>query len=98
MAYADMTTAELEELKAQLKTEYAADNQSAVIFDIIHDSMVLDFGYVYGNALSSVTDAMAVAIFDNAETLASKIQSNRKKADAAYDTYIQKIEDILAQQ
>ena len=81
-----------------LKTKYAQDNQSAKIFDIIHDSMVLDFGYVYGNALSSVTDAMAVAIFDNAETLASKIQSNQKKAETAYEAYIQKIEDILAQQ
>ncbi len=80
-----------------LKTKYAADNQSAKIFDIIHDSMVLDFGYVYGNALSSVTDAMARAIFDKAESLASQIQSNKKKADTAYENYIKTIEAIIAQ-
>ena len=80
-----------------LKTKYAADNQSAKIFDIIHDSMVLDFGYVYGNALSSVTDAMVSAIFGNTKSLASQIKANEKKAIKAYENYVKKIETIISQ-
>ena len=80
-----------------LKTKYAADNQSAKIFDIIHDSMVLDFGYVYGNALSSVTDAMVGAIFGNTKSLASQIKANEKKAIKAYENYVKKIETIISQ-
>ncbi len=80
-----------------LKTKYAADNQTAKIFDIIHDSMVLDFGYVYGNALSGVTDAMVGAIFSSTKSLASQIKSNEKKAVNAYENYVKKIESIISQ-
>ena len=79
-----------------LKTKYASDNKTAKIFDIIHDSMILDFGYVYGNALSGITDAIYWATFDS-NKLASQIASNEKKADKAYEGYVEKIESIISQ-
>ena len=80
-----------------LKTKYASDNQTAKTFDIIHDSMVLDFGYVYGNAMSYVTDTMNGAIFNNTKSLASQIKANEKKAASAYEKYVKKIEAIITQ-
>ncbi len=80
-----------------LKTKYASDNQTAKVFDIIHDSMVLDFGYVYGNALSDVTNAIVEAIFGSTKTLASQIKSNEKKAIKAYEGYVETIETIISQ-
>ncbi|MGM9625537.1 MAG: hypothetical protein ACI3XM_07485 [Eubacteriales bacterium] len=75
-----------------LKTKYASDNKSAQIFDIIHDSMILDFGYIYGHPLGGIYDKMAGEIFNNPEKLASMIASNQKSVQKAYEKYLATIE------
>ena len=34
-----------------LKKKYARDDDSSRMYDIIRDTMTLDFGYIYGNAI-----------------------------------------------
>ncbi len=77
-----------------LKTKLAADSESAMIFDIIHDSMILDFGYVFNNAIGGFSADLAFRMIDNSDKIASTIASHAKRADKLYQSYVEDIEKL----
>lgn len=74
-----------------LKTKYSADSETSEIFDIIHDSMVLDFGYTYDNAVGK-----PVAVFNNAlnniNAFSSTVKAQARMIDKLYAKMVETIE------
>ena len=68
-----------------LKTKYSESTETAEIFDIIHNSMVLDFGYVYNLAISSPVDIYK-KVLDTIGSFASLIKSQTKIMDKKYQS------------
>lgn len=79
-----------------LKTKYSADSETAEIFDIIHDTMVLDFGYTYDNALNNPV-AIYTNILKNVNNFASEIKAKSRVIEKVYDTYVEKIKTKCAE-
>ena len=75
-----------------LKTKYATDSETSEIFDIIHDSMILDFGYTYDNALSNPV-AVYTGVLNNIDSFASSVKA---KAEVINKKYTQMLETIEA--
>lgn len=73
-----------------LKRQYARDDVSAQMIDLIHDTSITDFGYVYNYSIGSVGTIMRGVIAENgniASTVAAampKAQSELDKLIAAY--------------
>ena len=73
-----------------LKRQYARDDVSAQMIDLIHDTSITDFGYVYNYSIGSVGTIMRGVIAGNgniASTVAAampKAQSELDKLIAAY--------------
>jgi len=75
-----------------LKTKYAADAESAVIFDIIHDSMILDFGYIYTNVIGK-PHSLFSKVIDNVDSFASRIEGETGPIKNAYDNFIKTVNE-----
>ena len=68
-----------------LKTKYSESTDTAEVFDIIHNSMVLDFGYVYNLAISSPVDIYKKTL-DNIGSFASLIKAQTKIMNKKYES------------
>ena len=75
-----------------LKTKYAADSESAEMFDIIHDSMVLEFGLIYDDALGYYPMNIVKKTIANIGSFASLIKAESKIIEKTYDKMIANIE------
>lgn len=75
-----------------LKTKYSADNATARMFDIIHDSMMLDFAYIYSNATGKV-DSIFIRAIKNIDDFSSQIAANTEKIKTTYASYLQTLEE-----
>lgn len=78
-----------------LKVKYSRDNDSARIYDIIRDTMQLDFGYIYSNALDYVE-----GIFNDSykveNSFASNLASRKEKFKTNLANYIEKMRDMVS--
>ena len=68
-----------------LKTKYSESTDTAEIFDLIHNSMVLDFGYVNHLALSNPATVYTNAL-DDIGSFASLIKVQEKSLNKKYET------------
>ena len=62
-----------------LKRQYARDDVSAQMIDLIHDTSMTDFGYVYNYSIGSVGTIMRNVIGQNGN-YASSVASVEEKA------------------
>ena len=58
-----------------LKVKYSRDNESAVMFDLIRNSVSYDFGYFYGFMFDDIPQMLRVEILNGKETWASTWES-----------------------
>ncbi|MBQ8510765.1 MAG: hypothetical protein IJ493_12750 [Clostridia bacterium] len=70
-----------------MKTKYSNDDDSARMFDIIHDSFVLDFGYMFNNALSDPVRPYWQALHSEG-SFASTLASKQSAVNAALEEYM----------
>ena len=73
-----------------MKNKYASAPEDSEIFDLIHGSMVLDFGYIYSNAIGGIYDATR-DVMDKPGNFASFVTSKTKSVTKELDKYVQKI-------
>ncbi|MBE6610843.1 MAG: hypothetical protein E7632_00005 [Ruminococcaceae bacterium] len=74
-----------------MKAKYSSDDESARMFDIIHDSFKLDFGYMFNNALSDPTRPYWVAL--NTEgSFASTLASKKPVVEEALAKFMEDVE------
>ncbi len=71
-----------------LKRQYARDDISASMIDLIHNTSMTDFGYVYNYSIGSVGTIMRDVIAKNG-SYASAVASMETKADTALDKLIE---------
>ena len=76
-----------------LKTKYSYDTTASKIFDIIHDSMGLEFGYVYSNTLNSAPIAAYTNVLKNINSFASSIKAQGNMIGKLYDKMIETIHE-----
>lgn len=74
-----------------LKTKYSRDDDSARMYDIIRDSMYLDFGYTYCNATGNAIAAVFRTSFAGGKGVASLIASNKEALEANLAEYIEEV-------
>lgn len=71
-----------------LKVKYAHDDDTARMYDLIRETMILDFGYIYGNAIGS-PEGVFFDSFKKENSLASNVASKQKSLDTALATYLE---------
>lgn len=75
-----------------LKTKYSHDDDSARMFDLIRDTTMIDFGYIFGNAIGSPE-----GIFYNSikaeNSLASNIAAKKTALDAPLEMYLETVRE-----
>ena len=74
-----------------LKTKYSADSETSEIFDIIHNSMILDFGYTYDNALGNPVNVFNKVVND-INSFSSTIKAQSRMIDKMYVKMIETVE------
>lgn len=70
-----------------LKIKYAHDDDTARMYDLIRETMILDFGYIYGNAIGS-PEGVFYSSFAKENSLASNVASKQKSLTAALEKYL----------
>lgn len=75
-----------------LKTKYSRDNDSARMYDIIRDTMILDFGYIYGNAIGG-PEQVFFSSFTKENSLASNVASKKSSLETALANYLEKLRE-----
>jgi len=75
-----------------LKTKYSADTETSEIFDIIHDSMVLEFGLIYDDALGYYPMNIVKKTIANIGSFSSLIKAESRLIEKQYDKMISNIE------
>lgn len=71
-----------------LKVKYAHDDDTARMYDLIRETMILDFGYIYGNAIGG-PEGIYFASFQKENSLASNVAAKQKSLDTALTTYLE---------
>jgi len=77
-----------------LKVKYAADEETAQMFDIIRDNISFDFGYIYTLSLNGISDKFKDAINKNRPEWASNVAGFESAAVASLDTLLYAIESV----
>ncbi|MGN1128372.1 MAG: hypothetical protein ACI4T6_05380, partial [Candidatus Flemingiibacterium sp.] len=75
-----------------LKTKYSRDNDSARMYDIIRDTMILDFGYIYGNAIGN-PESVYNSSYRTENSLASNVASKKSSLETALANYLEKLRE-----
>ena len=73
-----------------LKSKYARDDDSSRMYDIIRDSMILDFGYTYGNAIGSPEGVFSDS-YKKEGSLISNVAKKQKSLEKALEKYLEKV-------
>ena len=76
-----------------LKVKYSYDTTASKIFDLIHNSMGMDFGYVYSNPLGSQPITVYTNILKNINTFSSAIKAQQKVIAKQYDKLVETINE-----
>lgn len=75
-----------------LKKKYARDDDSSRMYDIIRDTMTLDFGYIYGNAIGS-PEGVFSSSYRKENSLASNVASRKTSLEASLDKYLETVRE-----
>ena len=73
-----------------LKTKYSRDDDSARMYDLIRESMFLDFGYTYCNATGNAIATVFRGAF-NGNRVASLLASNKEVLETTLRDYIEEV-------
>ncbi|MBQ2709467.1 MAG: hypothetical protein IJF67_14450, partial [Clostridia bacterium] len=76
-----------------LKTKYSRDTDSARMFDLIRSGTILDFGYIFNNALGNPESVFYDSITKE-NSLASNVAANKTALDTALSTYMTEMREI----
>ena len=76
-----------------LKTKYSYDTTASKIFDLIHNSMGMDFGYVYSNALGSQPIQVYTNILKTINSFSFAIKAQQKVIAKQYEKLVTGIEE-----
>jgi len=71
-----------------LKVKYAADEETAQMFDLIRENISFDFGYIYTLSLNGISDRFKGAVNSNQPEWASNVAGLESSAVASLDTLI----------
>ena len=93
LAYEGYATVAPAYYEVALKIKYSRSDESAQMFDLIRESVVFDFGALYGGALGIPFNAIKNFIAANNTNWSSYYASNETAAQTAIDNFA---EDILA--
>ncbi len=75
-----------------LKQKYARDNDSARMYDIIRDTMTLDFGYIYGNAIGG-PEYVFKSSYSKENSFSSNLASSKQSLETALANYLEKLRE-----
>lgn len=75
-----------------LKTKYSRDNDSARMYDIIRDTMILDFGFYFNNAIGNPRSLLMESMV-NENSLASNIASKKSMLETELANYLEKLRE-----
>lgn len=75
-----------------LKGRYIRDSQSGEMVDIIHNTAMTDFGYVYEGSLNAVGLIMRLLIMEKGTGYASRAKGMNRSAEKALNTFIESFE------
>ena len=76
-----------------LKVKYSYDTTASRIFDMIHDSMALEFGYVYSNPLGSQPIQVYTNILKTINSFSSAIKAQQKVIAKQYTALVDAINE-----
>ena len=74
-----------------LKYKYSRDRDSARMFDLIHDTMMLGFTYTYNDTIGNPMAKFFLNYFNSVDNFASAIASNKSAIEASMANYIETI-------
>lgn len=75
-----------------MKAKYSNDDESARMFDIIHDSFKLDFGYMFNNVLGNPTNPYWKAT-EVEGAFASTLASMKQSVNASLERFIEDVKN-----
>nr|MBQ4317840.1 hypothetical protein [Clostridia bacterium] len=75
-----------------LKVKYSHDEQSAVMYDLIRDTMYLDFGYTYNTAIGSPESVYANSITTK-DSIASNVAAKGPALQTSLEKYLEQVRD-----
>lgn len=78
-----------------MKAKYSDAPEDAEIFDLIHNSMNLDFGYIYSNSFSGLYNELR-GLIEKVDTFSSFVESRSKATTTQLEAYLQAIRDNCA--
>ena len=73
-----------------LKAKYARDDDSSRMYDIIRDSMILDFGYTFGNAIGGPEGVFSDS-YRKENSLISNATKKQSSLEKALEKYLEKV-------
>lgn len=74
-----------------LKTKYSADSEVAGMFDIIHDSMILEFGLIYDDALNYYPMSIISKTAKNVASFSSTVKAESRLVTKYYEKMVENI-------
>ncbi len=74
-----------------LKTKYSRDDDSARMYDLIRESMFLDFGYTYCNATGNAIASVFRRAFSGGNGVASLLASDKEALETTLKDYIEEV-------
>jgi len=75
-----------------LKVKYSHDDESAVMYDLIRDTMYFDFGYTYNTAIDTPEGVFTSSI-KNKDSIASNVASRGNALQTSLDKYIEQVRE-----
>ncbi len=79
-----------------LKTKYSRDNDSARMYDLIRDNMIVDFGFTYSNAIGDPGGTFMYSLAAEGQ-MASTIASSKPSFEAKLESYLESVRQITNQ-
>lgn len=77
-----------------LKVKYSRDDETSQMLDMISDSVVFDFAFIYSASLSNVMQQFRELVKLNSGTAASTMESNYPKFEAKLETLLASFESM----
>ena len=79
-----------------LKKKYARDDDSSRMYDIIRNTMTLDFGYIYSNAIG-FAESVFNESYKKENSFASNLASKKSTLETKLEEYMTNIRETLAE-
>ena len=77
-----------------LKVKYAADDETAQMFDLIRDNISFDFGYIYTLSMNGISDRFKTAVNENKPEWASNVAGFEASAVDSLDKLLTTIRNV----